>query len=253
MALLKIVTQNNARVECYSDGVLMEKHEYLGWCLMAMSLIGPEEAVRSIAAGCRVTPGEGVERTVLGIMNPDGSGFITAKWMGDWQSSARVLSKGALHLAAHATSVCDDKGKQRKPVQRIIYPGAIDQVSLYAALYQTCLLHYTTPLIPPGRPGQPKSEAEIGRQWQLAVGRALSMDADLVTMLQPHPGAKELGLTDHWPNACVLSAQEEQLDELVRSMVRRGRITIPLPTKEAPCIPTSESAKNAPAVAAIAS
>lgn len=197
--------------------------------LYGMSIVGPEQSVRAIAAGCAQE--KDFERPMLKFTGPGGE-ELRARWGSTWDPRARVLCSGVMHLVAlPAFSITRDLQTDNVGTHVIIpkgndgKPPAVEDV--YRAVYRRLLLAYTTPLCPIDLPGQPEAEAEIGEDWAMALGSRLVNDDDFWRPLESHADQPYEG----WKGAGLLTLAEVQLDEIVGEFVRSGQLVIP-PTRE---------------------
>lgn len=211
-----------SHVRVLSDGVLLNQAANDHAHVFAMSLAGPEEALRCVQAGCVMVNKEGQRGCKLDIV---GGGYTlrNAVWGGVWDSKAVRLKDGPMHLLAWCTSFQPQKG-QRYPV---VYPASNDETDIATAIYTTLLNHHTTPLIPTGVPGQPEEEALVGEEWRSIVCAEIMHNRNWWQPLMPHPGQQGLDLPCDWWGAGLLRIEQVELDSLVSRLVRARHLKIP--------------------------
>lgn len=205
----------------YCDAVLIESAERSqnrdigrAW---AISVMGNEQVVRQFVAACAEDP---KRRTPFSLSGRSVS--RRAIWApGKWWCQARQIGESMMHLVAMPPPVPHPDGS----TDHLILPRTGDDAP--AAIYGTLLRRYTTPLIPPGIPGQPPDEAKLGRIWQERVSEGVEMMH--ITRLVEHPEQP-----DHrWQHGMLLRMTNDQLDRIVATMITRGKLPM-----EDPC-PTS--------------
>lgn len=175
--------------------------------ILGLSMIGQEQALRAIAAGCADKV-----RTPLEITGPSGR-VVVGCWGWKWKCEALELLPGAVHMVA----IAEDNPKEH---ERLIVPPENSDESLKAAMYDVLLSRYDTPLIPAGRPGQSPEEAKLGEIWRDRVTTVVA--AKYWRPLLPHPEQP-----DHsWQNAGVLTLQQATLDQIVSRMVKARQLPI---------------------------
>lgn len=230
--LLKVETigDKRAAVRVYSDALMFRKaaaayddgpaiHE-----LMGMSIIGPEQSIRAIAAGCALVQG----RTPLAFIGERRT--LQAMWAWKWNASAVQLAPGAMHLVAIAqTKDIMNTAKEPKKIgcEFVVIPPEPTPEALERHIYDLLLTHFSTPLIPAGRPGQPEWEKIVGRVWRKWVVSTILRDPSQWTELLPHPEQPD----KRWFRAGILTMRDEDLDKLVSGLVQRGRLIIPQPER----------------------
>jgi hypothetical protein len=222
--------EGKAHVRAYADAVLFRNnpsnvnmHEILG-----MSVIGPEQSIRAIAAGCALKDPK--RRVTLRFMDENGKRIVSGRWPWRWNVlQSMQLVEGAMHMVALADAFYESIGPKNAQIvqsHRVIVPPENTAASLEREIYRTLLAHYTTPLIPVEGDAQPAWEDKAGRAWRKAVvAEILSPANDLWTRLLPHPDQTYKG----WELAGVLTLTDPKLDKLVSDLLRTRRITIPVP------------------------
>jgi hypothetical protein len=232
---VETASENRSRVTCYADSVLYLPGQGSGSggytsrysepaAVYAMSIIGPEQTLRAIAAGCAFAQKH--ERTLLEFRGPSGK-VVRAKWGWSWSCRATRLAGSTMHMVAMPElTVADDlSGKE---VEHVIIPKGKDgqpatREDLEAAIYNRLLLCYSTPLLPLGIPGQPPAEAEAARAWCRLLVEQIITDSAAWKPLRLHPEQHDRT----WEHAGVLRIRPEALDKLVSGMVARRLLKIP--------------------------
>lgn len=223
MPLLRVTASGagHAHVKVWANAVAFvnpghyqDRHQ-----IMAMSLIGPEQAIRAIAAGCALE--HDYTRVILSF--EANKRVITGRWDWSWPSvKALLLAPGALHLVAIGGSFT---AKGSKQAEHLVVPQDNTDESLTAAIYDALLANYSTPLIPCDRTGQPAFERLSGKLWRKWIVDAVTRDSSCWTPCIPHPEQVDLS----WVRSGVLSMSQARLDEIVGGLVRSRRLTIPSP------------------------
>lgn len=235
--------------------------------IYAMSLIGSEQSLRAIAAGCALQDDEGHThmRTKLEVRGPNN--VITGVWEGPWRCRAQVLVPGAMHMVAMpevsvsrevvktrdettAHVIIPDRG--REPVmesdflrlnpdkdERAAIMHAV-QANLRTAIYERLMLAYTTPLLPLNNPGMSEDDRFTAQHWRDVIVEQVIAEAAWWEFLKPHPDQSN-AQCEHWLMGGVLTMHENDLDTLVCSLVQRGKIRIPA----APAAPAEPPHANA--------
>lgn len=210
MTLIDVIwKRENTAVRCHAEAVLYEygnDHNKLH----ALSLIGPEQAVRAIAAGC--CSREEKDRATLELRGPHTT--VRAKFVGKWRPMAKKVGQSYLHLVA----LPEDS-------PAVIPENNTSFASLYKAIYAALLKRYTTPLIPFGITGQSSAEVECARKWCSVICAEIVSNTNHWGTLRGHP---DQGFSDTipWANAGLLKITQENLDALVSKLVRTKKLDI---------------------------
>lgn len=213
-----------AHVRLLGDGIATDTGSDWGH-LFAMSVTGPEEAIRAIHAGCAMRDREGKPGCIVDIL---GAGYALRclKWAGDFDCRVLRLKDGPIHMVAWSNQLKIPTSNGMK-IYRVVYPETNSIAHRDAAIYAALQQHYTTPLIPSGVTGQPPEEAAIGALWRDRICAAVAADQSYWYPLRRHPGADNLGLPNHWAGCGVLKIEQPELDKIVCNMVKCGLIKIP--------------------------
>lgn len=221
----------------YADEILFTRVRGYGEVntLHAMSIIGPEQQVRSIAAYCAMSS---TTPTRFRFTGP--TDIVDAQWRGPWRCRAVVLH-GAMHLVAlPEVKVAANEGEADQT--HIIIAQQPTRRSLCEAIYRRLVACYSTPLIPVDQPGQPEAERKAGLIWQNVI----------VTALLGMKGCSPLHVhTDQpgksWSMAVRLRLGNQTLDDLVSQLCRNGILPFPssarvvpspreAPSSDSPCL-----------------
>lgn len=224
MLTIDTVGAGRSHVRVHSDAVLIESvgpdsytpRYQTATSIRAMSIIGPEQSIRAIAAGCALS--NAYSRTELRIAGA--TRVVNGKWAGPWICRAQALARGVMHLVAIPTVSTLKELAEETLTQVCIGTDATD---LRRVLYQRLLLCFPTPLIPLGMPGQPASETAAGELWCQRLTGHIMADRSLWTPLVGHPDQKNKA----WAHAGVLHATVAALDGAVCAMVQAGQIRVP--------------------------
>ena len=225
--LLAVSTGSGSQVHLWGDAVLYEPPVQYGHRysytpritqpgrIFAMSIVGPEQAIRAIAAGCALEHLH--ERTTLRFRGHTGD-EISARWGPGWSCRAQQITQGAMHLVA-MPKVTVAKDVVGEVDEHLIIPNG----DLGRALYERLLLAYSTPLLPLDMPGQPPHERAASYEWCAVITAAILQDETCWTELQSHPDQPD----KTWHGAGLLRMPNEELDGLVGALVRSRHLTIP--------------------------
>lgn len=213
-----------SHVRVHSDAVLIEAIGSDGYTpryqstanIRAMSIIGPEQSIRAIAAGCALD--NAYARVELRIAGPNR--IINAKWAGPWSCRAQALARGVMHMVAIPT-VSSLKELAEETLTQVCI--GTDDADLRRVLYQRLLLCFPTPLIPLGMPGQPGAETAAAHLWCRHITNHIIGDRALWTPLVGHPDQTDTA----WRWAGVLHASVADIDSAVCAMVQSGQLRIP--------------------------
>lgn len=228
MLTLTTNTEGRGKVLAHCDAVLY--HDPEGYyrtggtprfraprSIYAMSIIGPEQTIRAIAAGCALE--EVHQRTEL-VFEGESGLRVSGRWAPAWGCQAKVLTHGIMHMVAMPTQTHEGAERQN---QVIIPPdGDTDR-----AIYQRLLTSFTTPLIPLGLPGQGIEEIAAAREWCSTITGLIQSKTDYWHPLDGHRDQDDTT----WAGAGLLRITEIELDELVSGLVQRKRLTIPAAVK----------------------
>lgn len=225
--LLRVATGSGSQVQVWADAVLYEPAAQYGYRyrytpritqpgrIFAMSIIGPEQAIRAVAAGCALEHLH--ERTSLKFRGHTGD-EISARWGPSWSCRAQQITQGAMHMVA-MPKVTVAKDVVGETDEHLIIPSG----DLGRAVYDRLLLAYSTPLLPLDMPGQPPHERMAAHEWCAVITAAILQDETYWTELQSHPDQPD----KTWRGAGLLRMTNEELDGLVSELVRCRHLTIP--------------------------
>jgi hypothetical protein len=191
--------------------------------IYGMSLIGPEQSIRAIAAGCSLE--KFYERTELSFVGT--SGRLNGRWSPRWHCEARMLTHGVMHMVAlPAVSITKDVASDNGQVEHVIVPthGDVEQ-----AIYERLLIAYTTPLIPVGLPCQSDEEIAASERWRFVITSAIRSNTTWWQDLDSHEDQSDTT----WGGAGLLKINEGELDKLVSTLVADRNLQIPEANKEA--------------------
>jgi len=207
-----VLYQNTSGGGGYTGHATQRFHQ--GSRIFAMSLVGPEQALRAIGAGCcNEDPNK---RTELEF-SAAGMQSVTGKWAGAWNHRTQALTAGCLHMVALPAVTFTQTGEE-KPIEHVIIPTDRERETLHRMIYERLLLAYTTPLIP-----LYGVEAEAGWSWCQTLVPFLMADSKFWCRLRSHPAQ----IDQSWASAGLLTLREKDLDSIVSEMVKRGRLVIP--------------------------
>lgn len=207
--LLEVTSSHSTKVMCYASAVLYEKGYYSGGNILAMSLIGPEQVMRAVAAACanpRVH-----ERPVISFRGE--RRVVQGKWDGKWTAKSQVLSPGAMHMVAMPEWSKSDT--MTSSHRHVIIPQAPTTGSLFDAVYDRLMTAYTTPLVPRMQHG--------GLEWRDVIVREIVRDSRRWRQLLTHPEQTDTA----WSKCGVLTLTDLDLDRLTTGLVKNGTITVP--------------------------
>lgn len=187
----------------------------------AMSLIGSEQALRAIAAGC--CQPEPANRTQMEFRALDGGACVKGIWGGEWNTRAQTLTHGAMHMVAMPL-VSVAKNVTGKVTEHVIIPPDPSPESLHRAVYERLLFAYSTPLIP-----LDGIEADDGMLWCKTLVPFILRDNNYWTKLRGHPNQAN----DAWDGAGLLRLNDKQLDAIVCEMIKKRKLVIPPAIKRA--------------------
>lgn len=233
---VETVTDGRSKVRAYADAILYlppQSARHGGYStarytlpsrVFAMSLIGPEQSIRAIGAGCSVQPE--YQRTEIEFRGTNK--VIKGRWAWRWGCRAVRLAGSMLHMVAmpEVTIAQDVSGKEPQHViiAEPATPGAATtELDLSRAVYQRLMLCYSTPLIPLDLPGQPEHERAAAQTWCRVLVEQVMADTSLWQQLRSHPDQTD----KTWEHAGVLTMSQNHLDDLVGELMRKRMIKIP--------------------------
>ena len=215
-----------SNVKLFADAVAYVPERYGGDCfqIMAMSIIGPEQAIRAVGAGCALD--NLYQRTLISFRGDDR--IIRGRWAWGWKNvEAKLITPGAMHLVVTATSMKEAKGEG--PESIFVMPDGEKDEDLYRAIYGVLEAKFSTPLIPCDLIGQPPEEKAAGEEWRKWICQKIVTDEDCWQPAMSHPAQPNRC----WARAGILTMTDEILDGIVAKLVRSGRISIPQLATEA--------------------
>lgn len=224
MAMIEAITQDHSRVRVWCDAVLYEgvprgvsryasNHQEK---IYAMSLVGQEQAVQAVIAGCAID--QMGQRTKLAFNGPRAT--ISGVWAPRLRVHGCVLAPHIVHAVVVPKLDLKNAGDDAVREQVVVPTPGED---IKAAIYRTIQQTHSTPLIPTEVHGQPAWEAAAGAAWRDRIAAEIIREHETWTPLHLHPD-----LTDQtWANAGLLSTSNAVIDELVTRLVREGELVIP--------------------------
>lgn len=232
LLIVETKTDGRARVQVHADAVLLaDAGNYGGYGtggytpraltptqIFAMSLIGSEQAIRSIASGCALA--EPSNRTTLEFT---GNGrVLSGTWAPAWNHQSQTLASGAMHMVAMpAVTIARDIAGQKS--QHVIIPPGPGLHEQKLAIYRRLLLCYTTPIIPIEIAAQPDDEKAAAMVWVDELCTAIMEDRRDWKPLHGHPDQTDRS----WQDAGLLTISQQRLDGLVSELVSKGHLPIP--------------------------
>lgn len=240
MLEVETISDGRSRVRVHADAVLYyepPRHNSLSRYgsyssatepardIYAMSLIGPEQAIRAIAAGSSLEFKH--QRTKLAFRGKNAT--VKGIWEGAWWCRAVRLTEGVVHLVAipKVTTATDIAGEKER--NHVIIPPVAGIDALKRAVYHRLMQCYTTPLMPIDLPGQPESEANAAKVWIDAIWDKVNEKPPHGYMVAPYrPLSSHPDQPDRqWAHAGLLSLSQEALDSIVSNLVEQRRLPIP--------------------------
>jgi hypothetical protein len=185
--------------------------------IYAMSLVGPEQAVRGVMSGCIME--KLYERVVIRFTGHTGDTFV-GRWRPDtWNARGQLLGNGLMHAVCLPEEPKPRRADGAESVHLVLPNGHIEDT-----VYRTLMTAYSTPMIPLDLPGQPPAERDAGRGWRDAIASVvMSQESNYWQPLCSHPDQPDR----RWDGAGLLRMTENQLDLLVSDMLKFGSIAIP--------------------------
>ena len=183
--------------------------------IFAMSIVGPEQAVRAVQSGCAQE--KIYDRPILRFRGHTGH-EIKGRWAGGWNCRAHHLTDGAMHMVAipKVTVAREIVGEE---VEHLIIP----ENDLARAVYERLMLAFSTPILPLSLPGQPTFEREASYEWCAVVTAAILEDEMYWKPLRIHPDQPD----QTWTDAGILRMTDKTLDRLISALIKARRLTIP--------------------------
>jgi hypothetical protein len=184
----------------------------------AMSILGPEQAVRAFAAGCSAEHEHSRHRILFRGKDAE----YTGVWQGRWRPSARQVAGTHLHLVSlHSDEEPDEYIKH--PTYCVFAECGDSDAAIAEALYNRLIASYSTPLLPIGAPGQSDDEREAAETWRRVITSQIMADPALFVNALPHPEQ----LYEKWTRAGVLKISQETLDAMVKKLTQNGSLPFP--------------------------
>lgn len=220
--------EGKASLALYADAIMVRPPPYGDvFDLLGMSIIGPEQAIRAVAAGCAINDKD--RRVVLRFQSGRGR-IIRARWSWAWRVVQAVeLVEGAMHMVAIAEESPLSRKERVIGHETLIIPPGDGDEDLESAIYDVLMEKYSTPIIPCDRPGQADWEQRAGLAWRKGITHAIVSDTDLWRPVLPHPEQPDR----RWLRAAVLRLTDAALDTVISKLVKRKAITIPNPPERA--------------------
>lgn len=220
--MLRVISRDKGRtgVRVHADAVLFTRPDY-GRVMEvhAMSLLGGEQSIRAIGAGCSAE--HDAQRCTLDFYS--GETVLNGRWVGRWNHQSIRLTTGVMHMVAMpAVSATMDVAAEGTMSGHVVIAPSAEQ--LRREIYRRLLLAYSTPLLPIEMPGQSDEERRHAEIWAVRVVDAvMNLGAPTWRPLTLHPDS----LDRTWEHAGVLSIGPEKLDKIVADLVKFGSINIP--------------------------
>lgn len=233
----------HAMVRVYADAILYADCESTGGYtarynqpdpIYAMSIIGPEQAIRAIGAGC--CNKETYRRMRLSVVG-DGGRSVVGRWQGPWFTRAVMLTRGAMHMVAMPEVA---GSKLASTSDHVIIATTQTKDELRRELYRRLCLCYSTPLIHLDHGDD--EERKVAETWMRRLTDTIMQDGTKWARLKTHPDQTDRA----WSMAGRLSLTQETLDDMVSRLVRNG--SLPFPRRSGPR--ASNSARAATSLSA---
>lgn len=231
--------EKHTSIVVHADAILYEPHQFGSYtsrytmpgALYAISMIGPEQAVRAVAAGCAL---DTHQRIRLNVIGPVGHSVVV-RWADRWRCRAVRLTGSTMHLVAlpevTVAGVVEDSQHHI-----IIAEGDNPTINdLQRAIYERLTLMYETPLIPLDQPGQSPNERRMAEAWCSILTEKIMASRSFVRL----KGHREQTNTS-WSMAGRLNLGQGTLDAMVSNLVRSGGLPFPAASRSAARSPAQE-------------